>query len=74
MNVLKDILLKEQNCSDCWARYLCGGECLAEKIWDNKKQKKLRCELKKHICKLKIYIYYKLITSGQEIDYEKFNY
>lgn len=44
-------------CKDCWARYLCGGECLALKSCDNRAQKELRCKLKRHIYKLRLYIY-----------------
>jgi uncharacterized protein len=55
-------------CYECWARYLCGGECLSMKLWKNYEQKVLRCKLKRHICKLKLYIYENI---AQYIDNEK---
>ncbi len=54
---LREINIDDTWCHNCWARYLCGGECLSIKVWKNYEQRALRCKLKKHICKLKLYIY-----------------
>lgn len=59
---LKKTMLAEKDCDSCWARYLCGGECLSSKLWDNLEQKKLRCSLKRHIFALRIYMYDYIIT------------
>jgi radical SAM additional 4Fe4S-binding domain len=71
---LKKVLLDDNKCRECWARYLCGGECLAEKLWENVEQKKLRCDLKKHICKLQIYIYDYLITNRLKFDADMYQF
>lgn len=57
LNELKQVLKEEGNCADCFARYLCGGMCLAEKLNENKEQNELICDLKRYIYKLRIYIY-----------------
>lgn len=54
---MRTIMQDESQCQECWARYLCGGECLSTKQWSNIEQKKLRCKIKQHICKLRLYIY-----------------
>lgn len=55
--LLNQVLLEEGKCEKCWARFLCGGECLSVKLWKNEEQRRLRCILKKHICSLKLYLY-----------------
>ncbi|WP_054743637.1 SPASM domain-containing protein [Cellulosilyticum ruminicola] len=64
----------EDGCNECWARYLCGGKCLNEVIWENKEQQRLRCELKKHIAKLQIYLYDYLIQNNIDIDFNNYKY
>lgn len=59
----KDIILKEDECKYCWARNLCGGKCLGSKLWENKEQKNMRCDLKRHIFALRIYMYDYIITN-----------
>lgn len=54
---LNEILMEEGACETCWARFICGGECLSTKLWKNKEQRKLRCILKRHICSLKLYLF-----------------
>lgn len=68
INKLRKIYQDDTMCQDCWARYLCGGECLSTKMWGNIKQRQLRCKIKRHICKLKLYIYEKIITEIGNIE------
>ena len=47
-------------CKDCWARYICGGECFAVSYIQNKSLNKpvsVMCRLKKHLAKLSIYFW-----------------
>ncbi len=69
---LKEILNNEKECEKCWARYLCGGECLGDKVWENKKQRVLRCDLKKHVLSLKLYIYDYIIKNIKGFDFSKY--
>nr|WP_278001576.1 SPASM domain-containing protein [Clostridium botulinum] len=71
---LKKVLFDEGKCKNCFARYLCGGECLNEKLWQNEEQKKLRCELKKHIFKLQIYMYEFIVKNIKNFNFEKYKY
>lgn len=68
---LREMDKNDSWCKDCWARYLCGGECLALKSCDNSAQKELRCKLKRHIYKLKLYIYDSISNNISEIEMEK---
>lgn len=54
---LKEVLINESKCLGCFARYLCGGMCLVDKLNDNEVQRKLICDLKRFVCKLQIYMY-----------------
>ncbi|WDV45242.1 radical SAM protein [Clostridiaceae bacterium M8S5] len=64
---LKLFLDDDLKCKKCWARYVCGGLCLSEKlIYNDNEQRELLCELKEHIAKLKIYIYDILKQKGLE--------
>lgn len=60
---LKRVISNEDKCKSCWARYLCGGECLSAKTWHNTTQKKLRCKLKKHIYALRLYLYDEIVAN-----------
>ncbi len=57
LSALKKTASTEKACSYCWARYLCGGECLSSKLNCNEEQRKLRCNLKRHIFSLRLYMY-----------------
>lgn len=59
---LRGIYKEESHCNECWARYLCGGECLSTQQWNNSEQRSLRCRLKRHICKLKLYLYETIVN------------
>ncbi|WP_211373330.1 radical SAM/SPASM domain-containing protein [Paenibacillus faecis] len=72
INGLKQRLADEGECDGCWARYLCGGECLADKLWDNREQRALRCELKRHIFSLKLYIYDALVHQAEGFEFSKY--
>ncbi|AFS77852.1 radical SAM domain-containing protein [Gottschalkia acidurici 9a] len=69
---IKELLNNEDNCEECWARYLCGGECLADKLWENKEQKALRCDLKRHVLSLKLYIYDYIVKNFKDFDFNKY--
>lgn len=57
-------------CKACWARYLCGGSCIAESYeingsislpWD------LRCELHKHVIELSVMIYSTIHAKDKQV-------
>lgn len=45
-------------CSDCWARYICGGKCLAEVITNGDVNSQFICIMRQYMAKLSLYIYY----------------
>ena len=56
----KSKIVKIPECKDCWARYICGGECFAVSYIQNKSLNKpvsVMCRLKKHLAKLSIYFW-----------------
>ena len=63
---LKSIHIKDkEQCRDCWARYLCGGTCLAHSIkyTDNiLTPYEIKCKLTKHRLRLGIWLYSELIS------------
>lgn len=63
-----DDLDNKDICVGCWARYLCGGMCLAEKLQAEDKTQLLYCDYKKHIFKIQLYMYYKLSKSCDYIE------
>lgn len=71
---LKKILLDDKNCKDCWARCICGGECLSERLWDNNEQKSFRCEIKRHIYKLRIYLYDYIIKNHDNFNFDIYEF
>lgn len=71
---LKRLLLDEDSCKVCWARYLCGGECLSDKTWENKEQRYFRCEIRRHIYKLRIYLYEYIIKNHANYNFESYKF
>lgn len=65
LSELRREVIDETKCKSCWARYLCGGECLGSKVWANEEQKTLRCELKRYIYALRLYIYDEIVENGK---------
>ncbi len=45
-------------CSDCWARYICGGKCLAEVINSVDENQKFICSMRQYMAERTLYIYY----------------
>lgn len=72
LSEIKNVLGNQGKCKECWGRYLCGGECLSEKLWENEEQKKLRCKLKKHIFKLRIYMYEYIRNNCKDFDFDNY--
>lgn len=71
LNELKVNLLDDSMCEKCWARYICGGLCVAEKIL-YKNQRDFMCEVREHVAKLKIYIYNRILQECPDFDFEDF--
>ncbi|KNY28940.1 radical SAM/SPASM domain-containing protein [Pseudobacteroides cellulosolvens] len=56
-------------CNECWARYICGGQCLGEReLIKDKEQRSYRCSIKKHIVRLKLYMLSELGGKKEYID------
>jgi|GEM_PF-771021 len=66
------VLIERINCNDCFARFVCGGECMVSSYYSTNKIDEIdtvMCELKKHLYKLALLfnhiisktIYYKTI-------------
>lgn len=67
-NPAQYLYYEEHNeCKNCWARYLCGGQCLADKVQADAEFQRMYCDFKRHICKLQLYIFYRLSKSGDYI-------
>jgi uncharacterized protein len=67
------IVTARKSCSSCWARFLCGGDCIAhneEKYGDIFIPDPLRCALAKRIAELTLLIYAH-ITKDQKSDIAK---
>lgn len=53
------IYYKIENCKDCWARYLCSGGCMSEKLAmniDRNKNMREKCEFEKMYLELLLYL------------------
>lgn len=64
-------------CKNCWARYVCGGECLAVSYENFKvfeKPEKSMCELKKYLIELSVWFWTNLKFEKPEIYYNFFIY
>lgn len=59
------------NCSGCWAKLICGGLCLAEKLL-YMDQMYYHCKIKKHIVKLKILLYSEVLKKGIDFNFDKY--
>lgn len=71
---IKKLYKDDSMCNACWARYMCGGLCLATQIYyKNEEQRLLMCRLNRHIFKLKIYIYITLREKNCDFDFEKYS-
>ncbi len=60
------ILVKREACSNCYARFICGGTCLVSSYYQNGTIDKLddiTCKLNKHLYNLAVHIKYVLSTS-----------
>jgi uncharacterized protein len=71
---MKKILADEKSCKVCWARYLCGGECLSERLWENEQQRYFRCQIKRHIYKLRIYLYDYIIKNHKNFNFDLYEF
>lgn len=61
---------KIRYCKNCWARYTCGGECLAVGFNDNKefeKPSRAMCELKRYLIQLSVWFWTRLRFEREEI-------
>lgn len=59
-------------CGECWARYLCGGQCIADMLQNKEEFQSLYCIFKRNIFKLQLYMFYRLSVSSNYIsDYIK---
>ena len=54
-------------CGECWARYLCGGQCIADVLQNKESFQSLYCIFKRNIFKLQLYMFYRLSVSGNYI-------
>lgn len=62
----------EDSCGECWARYLCGGQCLANILQNKESFQALYCVFKKNIFKLQLYMFDRLSVSSNYVnDYIK---
>lgn len=69
-------VMNREVCSSCWARFFCGGDCLAiaeEKHGDILRPDSLRCTLVKRVVELSLMIYAH-ISKDQKPDIEKIYY
>ena len=71
---LKDIrrisLFKRKKCMSCWARYLCGGNCLYNSLMANNdilEPDKVVCELKKHVILENILLIEYMSTTNEKL-------
>lgn len=54
-------------CGECWARYLCGGQCIADILQNEESFQSLYCAFKRNIFKLQLYMFYRLSVSSNYI-------
>lgn len=60
---------ENKKCHECWARYLCGGLCYAEKIENNSwSYQETYCLYKQHICRLQLYVFFELSRNSDFIE------
>lgn len=60
---LWDTQVNRENCQDCFAKFVCGGECFVNAYYssgDITKKDNVMCELKRHLYKLSLMFNYKL--------------
>ena len=46
------------DCQECWARYICGGKCLAEIVNKREVNSRFICSMRRYMAKQSLYIYY----------------
>lgn len=54
----------QQKCSYCWARYICGGKCLAEMVNGIEANQKFICSMRQYMAELSLYIYYYILKEN----------
>ncbi len=77
IEILYDIQFKKTYCQNCWAKFLCGGECMVRsKLLHNVlgKPDELMCMLNKHLIKLAFLFKYILYEQNESVFNEIYNF
>jgi uncharacterized protein len=67
---LWETLTNRQNCEDCEARFVCGGECLVVSYYKSKKiteTDEIMCELKRHLFRLAVIFRAELLLKSERL-------
>ena len=57
---------KSEECANCWAQYICGGKCFAEKQDSIKANQKFICIMRQYMAEITLYIYYYIQANRPE--------